>query len=112
MIRHLSSFLLLLASPLGLASGDVKPEGSEKYTYQGIVYDRTYMDELTDDYVWNKRQYEHDKFGPEGNPSKVRHIDAGFFDEFIVHRWTSQWLAGDTTWVLALGKNVPWFEDY
>lgn len=29
-----------------------------------------------------------------------------------MHRWTSQWLADDTTWVIGFGKPVPWSQDY
>ena len=40
------------------------------------------------------------------------HIDSDFYDNYIVSRWTGQWLAGDTTWVVAFGRPVPWGEGY
>lgn len=42
----------------------------------------------------------------------VKHIDEDFFDNQLISRWTGEWLAEDTTWVIAIAKNVPWHENY
>ena len=99
---------VMLYSTLALAES----EEPEKPAFEGIKYDRQFNDDLTDEYVWSKNKWVHDKQGPEGSTRHVRHIDGDFFDEFIVHRWTSEWLAGDTTWVIGIGKPVPWNQDY
>ena len=69
------------------------------------------MDALTEDDIWGAHHEEHLKYGlPDGSgsPKHVTLIDGDFFDNHIVSRWTSEWLAGDTTWVIATARNEPW----
>ena len=38
----------------------------------------------------------------------MAYIDYEFFDRFIVNRWTNEWLAGETTWVIAMTAPVAY----
>ena len=80
----------------------VKVEGDG---YEPLIYDRKYMDAITEEYLWSNHEEIHKASGlPDGSgsPKAVTQIDDDFFDTFIVNRWTGGWLAGDTTWVIAL----------
>ena len=72
------------------------------------------MDTLKKSDVWVKNEDIHEKHGlPDGSgsPKHLKLIDGDFYDNYIVSRWTSEWLADDTTWVIAMGKrDVPWSE--
>lgn len=70
------------------------------------------MDAITEETLWDKNLEIHEQHGPRGSPSHIVHIDGAYFDNFIVNRWTNQWLAGDTTWVIAFGRPIPWSTNY
>ena len=101
---------LLLGLFVTLAFFAQRVDGSEDFV--ALDYDRAFMDALTEDSVWQRNEETHLKQGARGSPAHVKHIDGEFFDNFIVSRWTSQWLAGDTTWVIAVGRPIPWSQGY
>ena len=82
--------------------------------FEPLEYDRTYMDNLTSEDIWGAHHEGHADGLPDGSgsPNWVKHIDGEYFDKYIVSRWTGSWLAGDTTWVIAVGKNFPWNDNY
>ena len=52
----------MLFSTIGLAEEGKKEEG--KPEFEGLKYDRKFNDDLTDEYVWSKNKWIHDKQGP------------------------------------------------
>ena len=81
--------------------------------FKGIEYDRKYMDMYNDELLWTEDTEAHNDplIGlPDGSgsPNHVKFIDYDFYDKYIVERWTNKWLAGDTTWVIAMTAPVAY----
>ena len=81
--------------------------------FQKLKYDRKYMDMYNDEMIWSGNVYtdsESTNLDPKGSGSfdHVTYIDYEFFDKFIVDRWTSEWLAEDTTWVIAMSAPIKY----
>ena len=77
-----------------------------------MVYNRAYMDEITEEKLWAKNLDIHAKHGPRGSPNHILHMDGDYFDKYIVNRWSGEWLGGDTVWVIAFGQPIPWSQNY
>ena len=69
--------VVTLFSSLSMADEGVE---GEKPKFEGLKYDRTFNDNLTDKYVWTKNDQVHEKYGSEGSTRHVKHIDGEFFD--------------------------------
>ena len=85
----------------------------ENPNFKGISYDRKYMDMYNDDLLWTEDKEAHNDplMGmPDGSgsPNHVKFIDYDFYDKYIVERWTNKWLAGDTTWVIAMTAPIAY----
>ena len=80
--------------------------------YKKIKYDRKYMDMYTDEMIWsgNVLPQEGSITADDGSGyiDRVTYFDDEFFDKFIVDRWTSEWLAGDTTWVIGMTAPIAY----
>ena len=70
------------------------------------------MDEITEDALWSSNMQAHAQCGARGCPDKIVQINGEFYDNYIVSRWSDQWLAGDTTWVIALALPIPWEDGF
>ena len=68
---------LFLSTSISLAD---EGGAEEKPKFEGLKYDRTFNDNLTDEYVWSNNDKVHDKYGPEGSSRHVKHIDGEFYD--------------------------------
>ena len=67
-----------------------------------IPYERSYMDAINDNEIFSQLvTVLHD------SPSVVHLIDGSFYDNHLVSRFTSQWLAGNTTWVIGITRDEP-----
>ena len=42
----------------------------------------------------------------------VKLITSEYYDTHIVSRWTSEWLAGDTIWLIGFTQDIPYKERY
>jgi hypothetical protein len=70
-----------------------------------IQYERTKADQYPDNILWILQNTREDFLYP-GLPSRVSLITEDYYDTFIMDRWTNTWLAGNTTWVIAVTSNI------
>ena len=54
-----------------------------------------------DDILWLLQNTREDGL-IEGDSDRVQLITEDYFDKFIVDRWSSNWLAGNVTWVISV----------
>ena len=45
-------------------------------------------------------------------PGQVQLVTSEYYDTKLVSRWTSEWLAGDTTWIIGFTQDFPYKESY
>ena len=67
----------------------------------------------TDEMIWTEERDAHaDPLmglpDGSGSPNHVKFIDYLYFDTYIVNRWTNEWLAGDTTWIIGMTAPIAY----
>ena len=86
---------------------------SDSNKFEGIQYDRKYMDMYTDEMLWTEEKASHaDPLlslpDGSGSPNHVKYIDYDYYDKYIIDYQTGEWLAGDTIWVIAMTAPVAY----
>ena len=81
--------------------------------FEGITYDRKYMDMYNDEMLWTEDKEAHSDplqamSDGSGSPKHVKIIDNDYYDKYIVDRATGEYLPGDTTWVIGMTTNVAY----
>ena len=72
--------------------------------YQPLANDPKLYEALKESEVWGDESED----GENESLQRVQLIDGDFYDNNIVSRWTGKWLAGDTIWVIAMGRrDIP-----
>jgi hypothetical protein len=59
------------------------------------------MDAISDKMVWQLEG------AFRNEPGKVYNVTGEFYDDHVVSRWSSDWLAGDKVWVIGVTKDIP-----
>lgn len=72
-----------------------------------IEYERKLMDAIEDDKIWEGLSTE---LSPRADA--VHLITGEFFDTHLVSRLTSQWIGGNTTWIIGITKPGSWDKNY
>ena len=72
--------------------------------YVPLKYDHKLMTAISDAMIWQDLD--------EDIPGHVLLITPEYYDTQIVSRWTSEWLAGDKTWLIGFTQDFPYKERY
>ena len=72
--------------------------------FKGLDYDPALFNSFSDAIIWKNLD--------QDTPNSVQIISSDYYDSKIVSRWSSQWLAGNTTWVIGVTKDYPFKQDY
>jgi hypothetical protein len=70
--------------------------------FKGLEYDPALFNSFPD--PWKNLD--------QDTPNSVQLINSDYYDYKIVSRWSSEWLAGNTTWVIGVTKDYPLTQDY
>ena len=73
------------------------------FGFESIQYERKVFESIPSETLWTN---------VSDNSGNVTLITPEYYDTRIVSRWTNQWFAGNTTWIIGVTKDVPFEQNY